>query len=55
MIDCVACGLLIDEEEIKWYDGEPHCEECYIIEKYEDYDHREELARVVDVRVEVDE
>ena len=55
MIDCVACGLLIDEEEMKWFHGEPHCEECYIIEKYEGYNHQEELARVVDVRVEVDE
>jgi hypothetical protein len=35
MIDCVACGLVIDEEGAKWYDGEPHCEECYIYIYYE--------------------
>jgi hypothetical protein len=34
MIDCVACGLLLDGEEIKWLDEEPCCEECYIYEKY---------------------
>tara|TARA_R100000458_G_C8123514_1_gene141422 strand:+ start:332 stop:460 length:129 start_codon:yes stop_codon:yes gene_type:complete len=38
VIDCVACGLVIDEEETKWLNGEPHCDECYIFEKYEGAD-----------------
>ena len=35
MIDCVACGLIEDIEEIRWLDGEPHCAECYLYEKHD--------------------
>jgi len=35
MLDCAGCGLIIDEEETKWIDGEPHCGDCYLYEKYE--------------------
>ena len=36
MIDCMACGLLIEEGEMRYLHDEPHCHECYLADKHDE-------------------